>query len=100
MLFRAIETSEEKLEKAKHKAVVFEQLRNTILNQRQISILNRLMEGFEGKLTTAKWAKLCKCSHDTALRDIDDLIDKGILQRSAEGGRSTSYVMAAAFNFL
>jgi len=73
--------------------VVFEQFRNAIMNQRQISIMDRLIEGFEGKLTTAKWAKLNKCSHDTALRDIDDLIDKGILQRSSEGGRSTSYEM-------
>jgi len=92
-LTRAVEASEEKLEKAKHKAVVFEQLRNTLLNQRQVYILNMLVEGFEGKLTTAKWAKLNKCSHDTALRDIDDLINKGILQRSPEGGRSTSYEM-------
>jgi len=90
-LTRAVETSEEKLEKAKQKAVIFELLRKTVLNKRQISMLDRLTEEFEGKLTTAKWAKLCKCSHDTALRDIDDLINKGILQRSTKGGRSTSY---------
>ena len=93
-LVRAVETSEEKLEAAKQKAVVFEHLRNTVTNERQISMLNRLIDGFEGKLTTAKWAKLCKCSHDTALRDIDDLIEKGILLRSSEGGRSTSYELA------
>jgi len=90
-LTRALETSEKKLEKAKYKAMFFEQLRNTHMNQRQNYILNRLIEGFEGKLTTAKWAKLNKCSHDTALRDIDDLINKGVLRRSSEGGRSTSY---------
>jgi len=92
-LTRAVETSEEKLEKAKQKAVIFDHLRKSVMNKRQISVLDKLIEGFEGKLTTAKWAKLCKCSHDTALRDIDDLINKGILRRSAEGGRSTSYKM-------
>jgi len=90
-LVRAIEASEEKLETAKKKAAIFEQWRNTAMNERQITMLNRLLDGFTGKLTTAKWAKLCKCSHDTALRDIEDLIRKGILLRSATGGRSTSY---------
>jgi len=92
-LTRAVEASEEKLEKAKDKALFFDLFRSTTLNKRQISVLNRLVDGFEGKLTTAKWAKLCKCSHDTALRDIDDLIDKGVLQRSTGGGRSTSYLL-------
>jgi Fic family protein len=53
-------------------------------------VLNRLLDGFEGKLTTVKWAKLGKCSHDTALRDIQDLAARGILVRNP-GGRSTSY---------
>ena len=97
-LERAVETSEEKLEKAKQKAALFDQFRNTAMNKRQISVLNRLFDGFEGKLTTAKWAKLCACSHDTALRDIEDLIKKGILLRSAEGGRSTSYELTSQFN--
>ena len=92
-LQRAVESSEEKLEKAKQKTVIFEQLRNIAINARQTSVLNLLIEGFEGKLTTSKWAKLCKCSHDTALRDIDDLLAKGVLKRSQEGGRSTSYDM-------
>ena len=92
-LQRAVEVSEEKLEKAKQKAAVFERLRNISMNERQTFVLNLLIEGFEGKLTTAKWAKLNKCSHDTALRDIGDLIEKGVLQRSEEGGRSTSYEM-------
>jgi len=52
---------------------------------------NRLLDGFEGKLTPSKWAKLAKCSQDTASRDIDDLVRKGILVRGAAGGRSTSY---------
>lgn len=61
------------------------------LNQRQIKVLNRLLDGFEGKLTTRKWAALTKCSDDTALRDINALLHHGILRRSAAGGRSTSY---------
>ncbi|MDO8756872.1 MAG: Fic family protein [Elusimicrobiota bacterium] len=60
------------------------------LNERQRVILNRLLDGFEGKLTTKKWAKLGKCAHDSALRDIQDLIDRGVLVQDA-GGRSTSY---------
>ena len=62
-----------------------------IKNERQKKILNKLLEGFKGKLTTSKWAKITKCSQDTALRDIQDLIEKGILVKSKQGGRSTSY---------
>jgi len=61
------------------------------LNERQIKILNRLLDGFEGKLTTSKWAKITKCSQDTAYRDILDLINRGALQKDSGGGRSTSY---------
>ena len=61
------------------------------LNERQRGMVNRLLNGFEGKLTTAKWAKFAKCSHDTALRDIEDLIMKKVLTKNAAGGRSTSY---------
>ena len=60
-------------------------------NDRQRDMINRLLEGFEGKLTNAKWAKMEKCSSDTALRDIDDLLKQGVLARDAAGGRSTSY---------
>lgn len=62
-----------------------------IKNERQKKILNRLIVGFTGNLTTSKWAKITKCSQDTALRDIQDLIDKGILIKSKSGGRSTKY---------
>jgi Fic family protein len=57
-------------------------------------MLNRLLDGFEGKLTTVKWAKLTKCSHDTALRDIHELVSRGHLIRNPGGGRSTSYSLA------
>jgi Fic family protein len=57
-------------------------------------VLNRLLDGFEGKLTSSKWAKMTKCSQDTAHRDIVNLIEKGILVKNAKGGRSSSYALA------
>jgi Fic family protein len=60
-------------------------------NDRQRDMLNRLLSGFEGKLTSSKWAKIAKCSQDTALRDIDDLVGRRILAKDSAGGRSTSY---------
>lgn len=54
---------------------------------------NRLWDGFEGKLTSSKWAKMCRCSQDTALRDINDLIAKGMVRNSGEGGRSANYLL-------
>ncbi len=64
---------------------------NTVLNERQRLLLNKLLDGFEGKLQSSKWAKIAKCSPDTALRDIKDLIDKDILRQELKGGRSTNY---------
>jgi Fic family protein len=61
------------------------------LNERQVKLVERLLDGFEGKLTSSKWAAIAKCSPDTALRDITDLLARGILRRSDAGGRSTSY---------
>ena len=77
------------------KARFWESIAAIPLNERQRIMLNRLLDGFEGKLTTSKWAKLTKCSQDTALRDVADLVDRGILVRGAAGGRSTSYELAA-----
>lgn len=68
---------------------------NTEFNERQRLILNKLFDGFEGKLQSSKWAKIAKCSPDTSLRDIKDLIDKGILRQEQQGGRSTNYELAA-----
>jgi Fic family protein len=61
------------------------------LNSRQVKLLNRLLDGFEGKLTSSKWAAIAKCSPDTALRDISELLERGVLRKSKAGGRSTSY---------
>jgi Fic family protein len=64
---------------------------NTPINERQRLIINKLFDGFEGKLTSTKWALIAKCSQDTALRDIGDLMQQGILTRQEAGGRSTCY---------
>ena len=64
-----------------------------ISNERQIKMLQKLMEDFDGNLNTSKWAKMTKTSADTALRDITDLVNKGILLKSESGGRSTNYVL-------
>lgn len=63
----------------------------TLLNERQKKLLNKILDGFDGKLTSSKWAKIAKCSKDTAIRDINDLIEKEILQKETAGGRSTNY---------
>jgi len=63
------------------------------MNKRQHLIINKLFDAFEGKLTTSKWAKINKCSPDTALRDIQDLINKNILMKEDAGGRSTNYLL-------
>ena len=64
------------------------------MNARQTKMVNMLWDGFEGKLTSSKWAKINKCSPDTALRDLQDLVSKGILVRTESGGRSTGYDLA------
>jgi len=93
-LGRAIEGAEATLGAVLFKARFWEAIADVPLNERQRLVLNRLLDGFEGKLTTSKWAKLAKCSQDTALRDIVPLIERGILVRNPEGGRSTSYALA------
>jgi Fic family protein len=93
-LGRAIESAQSTLGTVLAKARFWESVGDFRLNERQRLVLNRLLDGFEGKLTTSKWAKLAKCSHDTALRDIAALVEGGVLVRNAEGGRSTSYALA------
>lgn len=90
-LLRAIEGADQTLDTVLAKARFWERFAKAPLNQRQIKVLNRVLDGFDGKLTTSKWAKLAKCSQDTAYRDILDLIDRGALQKDPGGGRSTSY---------
>ena len=93
-LGRAIAGAEVTLAAVLRKAQFWERHGGDNLNDRQRLVINRLLNGFEGKLTSSKWAKLAKCSQDTALRDIEGLVRLGILVKDAAGGRSTSYSLA------
>jgi len=93
-LSRAIDGAQTVLSAVLVKARFWERVQGISMNDRQRLVLNRLLDGFEGKLTTTKYAKLTKSSQDTAHRDITYLVDHGILVRSSEGGRSTSYTLA------
>lgn len=90
-LYHALMSTEETMIRVLKKADFWDKHKDTILNNRQRLMLNKLLDGFDGKLKTSKWAKIAKCSSDTALRDIKDLIDKGILKQEESGGRSTNY---------
>ena len=90
-LLDALQSSDTILARVLFKARFWEQHSTTIMNDRQRLMINKLLDGFDGKLTSSKWAKIAKCSQDTAIRDIQDLISKMILKKEASGGRSTNY---------
>lgn len=90
-LINSLKSTEFTLLKVLFKADFWTQHSKTLINERQKKLLNKLLDGFDGKLTSSKWAKIAKCSKDTAIRDINDLIHKNILQKEAAGGRSTNY---------
>lgn len=90
-LKNALLETENTLQKILRKAEFWKIHENTPLNERQRLVLNKLLDGFDVKLKSSKWARIAKCSPDTALRDIKDLMEKGILQQEQEGGRSTNY---------
>ncbi|MEP7238938.1 MAG: Fic family protein [Ferruginibacter sp.] len=92
-LQRSLQATDETLAVVLHKARFWEQHAKTVLNNRQVLMLNKLLDGFTGKLTSSKWATIAKCSQDTALRDIQDLMQKKILVKEVGGGRSTGYVV-------
>ncbi|TAN26863.1 MAG: Fic family protein, partial [Castellaniella sp.] len=90
-LHRTVDQAQHTLDAVLTKARFWQLWAATPLNERQVKLLNRLLDGFEGKLTSSKWAAIAKCSPDTALRDINDLLARGVLTKSGAGGRSTSY---------
>jgi Fic family protein len=94
-LLRAVQGADATLAGVLDKAQFWQRWAGTPMNERQTKVLNRVLDGFEGKLTNAKWAALGKCSADTALRDINDLLARGVLRRLAGGGRSTGYELCA-----
>ena len=90
-LHRAVERAHSSLDTVLVKVRFWQRFAGTSLNGRQVKLLNRLLDGFEGNLTSSKWAAMAKCSPDTALRDLTELVALGILRKSAAGGRSTRY---------
>ncbi len=90
-LGRAFEGTEATLATVLHKARFWQKHSGVDINDRQRLLLNKILEGFDGKLTSSKWAKIAKCSQDTAIRDIKDMVAHGVLEKDAGGGRSTSY---------
>ncbi len=92
-LKRAIESAEDITSHVIYKAKLWDRLNQHPVQERQRKIINMLIDGFEGKLTTSKYAKIAKCSQDTALRDIRELMEWNVLIQSPEGGRSTSYTL-------
>ncbi|MFT5581577.1 MAG: Fic family protein [Psychromonas sp.] len=90
-LINALKATDSVLTRVLFKAGFWQKYIDTAINDRQKKILNKLMDGLDGKLTSSKWAKIAKCSKDSAVRDINDLIEKEILQKEAAGGRSTNY---------
>lgn len=90
-LLKAVEYAHVTLDQVLVKAKFWQGVSSIPMNARQIKVLNRLLDGFEGTLTTSKWAAIAKCSQDTALRDITELLHHEVLQKATEGGRSTHY---------
>jgi len=95
-LGRAIDGAEEVSASVLRKARFWVRHAHASLNDRQRAMLNRLLNGFEGKLTSSKWAKIMRCSQDTAIRDIEDLVHQYLLAKDPAGGRSTSYSLIAS----
>lgn len=93
-LHRALQQAQTTLDAVLSKTRFWQRWAGVPMNERQSKLLNRLLDGFEGKLTSSKWAAIGKCSPDTALRDINDLVTRGVLRKSPAGGRSTSYEIA------
>lgn len=92
-LEKAIDRAMGAIDRTLQKAAYWDKFRDVAINERQRKVVNRLWDGFDGKLTSSKWAKICHCSQDTALRDINDLISKEMLRNSGEGGRSSNYLL-------
>jgi len=90
-LINALKSTDTTLNRVLFKADFWNRHAKTVMNERQKKLLNIILDGFEGKLTSSKWAKIAKCSKDTAIRDINDLINKQVLIKEKEGGRSTNY---------
>jgi Fic family protein len=94
-LARAIDSAKDTLALVLYKARLWEKANQQPVNERQQLIINRMLDDFKGHMNTSKYAKIAKCSPDTALRDIQDLVNRKILIKNPGGGRSTSYRLAS-----
>jgi Fic family protein len=90
-LMRAVDSAHLTLDSVLQKTNFWQRWAQMPLNERQVAMLNRVLDGFQGRLTSSQWAKLVKCSPDTALRDIQLLVSLGVLRKTESGGRSTAY---------
>lgn len=95
-LRRAVDEAQLTLDAVLAKARFWQRWAATPFNERQAKLVNKLLDGFDGKLNTSKWAAVAKCSSDTALRDINDLVARGVLRKAEGGGRSTNYELNEA----
>ena len=95
---QALDSAGDALSLVLRKARIWEYHRDVSFNERQRKLVNMQFDGFFGKLTTGKWAKIAKCSTDTALNDIRDLVEKGVLRKAEEGGRSTNYCLVEGYS--
>jgi Fic family protein len=93
-LHRAVDQAQYTLDAVLVKARFWQRWASTPLSARQVKLLNKLLDGFEGRLTSSKWAAIAKCSADTALRDINDLLARGVLRKTDAGGRSSRYELS------
>ncbi|VVE46505.1 cell filamentation protein Fic [Pandoraea cepalis] len=93
-LHRAVDQAQHTLDAVLSRTRFWQRWAATPMNERQVKVVNRLLDGFEGKLTSSKWAAIAKCSQDTALRDVTELLTRGVLRKSDAGGRSTSYELS------
>lgn len=92
-LLTAVRHADQLVQEAIQRGEFWQRHAQTVLSARQRKVLNKLLDNYEGKMTTSKWSRMCKCSRDTALRDINDLVAKGILRKGDAGSRSTGYYL-------
>jgi Fic family protein len=92
-LLVAVRNADQLVQDAVRRGEFWQRHAQTVLSARQQKVLNNLLDNYQGKMTTSRWSRICKCSRDTALRDINDLVAKGILRKGDAGSRSTGYYL-------
>lgn len=93
-LLAAVHNADQLVQGATRRGEFWQRHAHTLISARQRKVLSKLLDDYHGKMTTGKWSRICKCSRDTTLRDINDLVGKDILRKGTEGSRSTGYYLA------